>query len=95
MDEAEPQNHATLNVDLNGVAGTWCLAYLFLPEADRDAGRRATALNMLTTSEGLPKDWEAQFPKVLAALDGGDPKPGNVVPFKPRLVVDNTKPPAA
>ena len=93
MDEAEPVNqHGSLHFDLSSVPGTWPLAYLLLPLEDRDLARRATALNMLTTSEGLPPNWQELFPKVLAALAGESPPTpvNNVLPFtknKPALAI--------
>lgn len=90
MDAEQLQgNHASLNINLSGVAGTWCLAYLLIPEEFREEARRVTALNFMVSAEGaLSPDWEAKAPKVLAWLRDGPPN--NVVPFqKPRLVVDN------
>lgn len=82
--------HATLNIDLSGVAGTWCLAYLCLPEDVRDEARRATALNFLIDAEGkLHPQWEATFPKVLAFLREG-PAVSNVASFKPKVIEDGT-----
>lgn len=49
----------------------WAINYLTLPEALRDEGRRATALNFVTSAEaGLIKDWETLFERVLAKLRG-------------------------
>lgn len=84
----EREDRATLNVDFSGVSGTWCLAYLLLPSEDRELAMRATALNFLSTSDGLPKDWEKEFPKVLACMRAPDSNPSNVSQFKPRVVDD-------
>lgn len=97
LDEAEPQNHATLNFDFGGVSGTWVLAHLLLPHEDRELGRRATALNLITTAEGLPPNWQELFPRVLDALSGAGQAQGQSPPprgFKPYLAVDNDKPAA-
>lgn len=88
-DERE-ESRATLNVDFSGVSGTWCLAYLLLPSEDRELAMRATALNFLSTSDGLPKDWEKEFPKVLACMRQSGDSVNNVSTFsknKPSLSI--------
>lgn len=70
-EEQLPESHATLNVDLSGVAGTWCLAYLCLPEESREEARRVTALNFMVSAEGaLSPDWEKNVPKLVAWMRG-------------------------
>lgn len=82
-------NHASLNIDLSGVAGTWCLAYLCLPEDMREEARRVTALNFMVSAEGaLSPDWEAKVPKVVAWLRGDSPQ--TVVPFAKPQLIDGT-----
>lgn len=66
--------------------GTWCIGYLRLPKADRDAGLYATALNFFSTGEGLAKGWEQDFPKVVEVLRNG-PAQANVTPFRPKVAV--------
>jgi hypothetical protein len=87
-EEQLQESHATLNVDLSGVAGTWCLAYLCLPEESREEARRVTALNFMVSAEGaLSPDWETKAPKIVAWMRGDVPP--TVVPFtKPSLVND-------
>lgn len=69
-------------------AGTefWAVAHLCFPEgAERDEARRAVALNFCCGPDGLLKDFEKEFPKVLALLRASD---SNVTPFKPKVVDD-------
>lgn len=86
MSEAQPQQV----IDLSGVNGTWCLAYLFLPLEERDRGLYATAMNFLVNAEGaLVSNWHEQFPKVVEALRNG-PSTGTVSPLsklKPSLAI--------
>jgi hypothetical protein len=87
-DEQLQGNHASLNIDLSGVAGTWCLAYLCLPEEFREEARRAAALNFMVSAEGaLSPDWEAKVPKIVAYLRGDAPQ--TVVPFAKPVVVND------
>ena len=75
---------ATLNIDFSHVAGTWVLAHLILPADVRERALYATAMNFLVTNEGtLFKDWQTEFPKVVAALRDGPliPASGSVAPF--------------
>ena len=69
--DAQPQQV----IDLSGVSGTWCLAYLFLPLEERELGLYATAMNFLVNAEGaLVPGWEAMFAKVVDALRNGPPQ---------------------
>lgn len=84
------EQHPQIMIDLSGVNGTWCLAYLFLPTDERERGLYATAMNFLVNAEGaLVQNWESQFPKVVNALRNG-PVVNNVSPLtqnKPTLSI--------
>ena len=70
-DEPQPQQV----IDLSGVSGTWCLAYLFLPIEERERGLYATALNFCVTADGALADkWQDMFPKLVDALRNGPPQ---------------------
>lgn len=71
MADSDDESLPTLNVDFSGVGGTWCLAWLLME--DRELAMRATALNFVSTSEGLPKDWHKEAEKVLEFMRG-EPK---------------------
>lgn len=77
MEEPQPQQV----IDLSGVSGTWCLAWLFLPLEERERGLYSTAMNFLVNAEGaLVSNWQEQFPKVVDALRNG-PSVNNVSPL--------------
>lgn len=88
-DEQLQGNHASLNINLSGVAGTWCLAYLLIPEEFREEARRVTALNFMVSAEGaLASDWADKAPKIVAWLRGDSVN--NVSPLtknKPPLAI--------
>lgn len=84
MDDEEPRAEATLNVNFDGVAGTWCIAHLLLPEDVRAQALYSTAMNFLVTADGnLCSDFETKFPKVVALLRDGPPS--TVIPFTPQV----------
>ena len=73
--------------DETGLPEFWAIQYLLLPEDLREAGLRATALNFCCGPEGILKDYEKEFPKVLALLKGMES--ASVMPFKPKAVPDD------
>ena len=68
----------------------WAVAHMRFPEgAERDEARRAVALNFCCGPDGILKDYEKQFPIILALLRNDEPK-ATVTPFQLKVVVDET-----